>query len=153
MKNTASDQEKKARRQRGLEVFTKMAGPDMAKQFDKSANSGKFGSAIAEFSIDNAFADYWSRPNLSMRDRSLVTISILATLGQLQGLRSHVRMGIGNGLTIAEIEEALLQISAYAGYPASVVATTAALEELRSLGLVTDVKSFAEEPGFAIDNK
>ena len=60
-----------------------------------------------------------------------VKIGILIALRQTEVLKNHIRMGLTNGLTIRQIEEATIQAAAYAGFPAAHAASTAILEVLQ----------------------
>lgn len=62
--------------------------------------------------------EIWSRPQLDLRTKSLVTIATLAAMGRPLGLELNLRMAINNGATRQEIVETLLQIAPYAGFPA-----------------------------------
>jgi 4-carboxymuconolactone decarboxylase len=73
--------------------------------------------ALGSFAMDYVLGDLWCRPQLSRRDRSMIVISYLATLGSTEELAAHVRGGLNHGLTRTEIEEIILQVAAYAGYP------------------------------------
>jgi 4-carboxymuconolactone decarboxylase len=65
----------------------------------------------------------WSRPELSRRDRSLLVISVLAAQARDEELVLHTQNGLRNGLTREEIEEILLHVAAYAGFPAAMAAS------------------------------
>lgn len=71
----------------------------------------------AQLTNDVVFADLWRRTDLSPRDRSLVTIAALATGGDDDQLAFHVQRGLENGLTQAQIVEALTHLAFYAGWP------------------------------------
>jgi 4-carboxymuconolactone decarboxylase len=77
-----------------------------------------FGSALANVAVDSVFASIWTREGLERKQRSLVTIGILIALRQTSELKNHIEVGIRNGLSVQEIEEAILQAAAYAGFPA-----------------------------------
>ncbi len=77
---------------------------------------GDVGSMAFRF----AFGEIWSRPQLSRRDRSLCVIAILAALGQGEELAIHVPGGLHHGLTRTEIEEVMVQMTIYAGFPRAV---------------------------------
>lgn len=62
--------------------------------------------------------EIWSRPQLDLRTRSLVTISVLAALGRTLALDLNIRIVRNNGATREEITEALLHIAPCAGVPA-----------------------------------
>ena len=72
--------------------------------------------------------DIWERPGLSKRDHSLVTISALIALGRSDQLRSHLNLGLQNGLTKDEIAEAITHMALYSGWPSAVSAVTVARE-------------------------
>jgi len=72
-----------------------------------------------EFITRYAWGEVWSRPGLSRRDRSLVTLASLVTGGHDNEIGMHVRAAITNGVTRAEISEIILHTSIYAGLPAA----------------------------------
>lgn len=78
-----------------------------------------FNAPFQDFIAGQAWGAVWSRPGLDRRSRSMVTIALLAGLGRERELALHVRGGIANGLTPAEISEVLLQTAVYAGAPAA----------------------------------
>lgn len=65
----------------------------------------------------------WSRPQLSRRDRSLLVIATLAAQARDQELVAHTRNGLQHGLLPEEVEEVLLHVAAYAGYPAAMASS------------------------------
>jgi 4-carboxymuconolactone decarboxylase len=65
----------------------------------------------------------WARPQLNRRDRSLFIVAVLAAQARGEELEAHVRIGLRHGLTRSEIEEILLHIAAYAGFPAAMAAS------------------------------
>ncbi len=66
-----------------------------------------------------AWGEIWSRPGLTRAERSIVTLTALATLRQEEELAMHVRAAVRNGLTEAQVQEVLLQVAVYAGVPAA----------------------------------
>jgi 4-carboxymuconolactone decarboxylase len=79
---------------------------------------------------ESAFGMIWSRPNLALRDRSLVTVAQLAALGQIEELKAHLRGALNLGITKEELVEVLMQTAVYAGVPAANAALKAAAEVL-----------------------
>jgi len=70
-----------------------------------------------EATVDHLFADVWSRPGLSPRDRRLVTIGMLAPQDPDAALH-HLRAALGNGeITPDEVDEIVVQAAHYAGWP------------------------------------
>jgi 4-carboxymuconolactone decarboxylase len=75
----------------------------------------------------------WGRSALSRRDRSLMNLGMLSALNRSEEFTLHVRAAIGNGVTRAELEDALIQVAIYCGIPAGVEAFRIASEVLRKL--------------------
>jgi 4-carboxymuconolactone decarboxylase len=71
-------------------------------------------------------------------------ISTLIALDKPAELKNHLRFGLNNGLTTAELQEILIQTIPYVGFPAIAEATTAAIEVLRERGLDGGVKTAQE---------
>ena len=74
---------------------------------------------MTQYTTDVLFRDLWLRPDLAPRDRSLVTISALIANGQGAQLTGHTNIGMNNGLTQAEIAEAITHLAFYVGWPNS----------------------------------
>ena len=130
----------------GLAVIGGMMGQPFSDAMRAAATSGGFGSHIARMALDYAFADAWGRDGLAKRDRSLVVIATLIAQGQTLELKNHVKIGVANGLTVHEIEEALIQSLPYVGFPRISSALTAVIEALREAGHDPQAQT-AEERG------
>jgi 4-carboxymuconolactone decarboxylase len=86
----------------------------------QKAVQGLLGDAspgLANFTTDPLFKDVWLRPDLSPRDRSLVTITSLMANGQVAQLAGHLNRALDNGLTPEQAGEVVTQIAFYAGWP------------------------------------
>ena len=98
------------------------------------AVNDEFGAIAPKFvqlTNDVVFDDLWRRSDLSLRDRSLVTIAALAAMGDDDQLDVYLRRGLDSGLTRHQITEALTHLGFYAGWPK---ATKALAAVTRSLG-------------------
>ena len=73
--------------------------------------------ALGSFAIDHVLGTLWSRPQLSRRDRSLIVVTFLATLGAVDEFLTHVQGALNHGVTRDEIEEIVNQVAGYAGFP------------------------------------
>lgn len=133
-------------RTQGIDTFTRMMGADMADRLRSSAESGAYLSGTSGLALDFAFGGVWSRPGLEMKQRSLIVIAILIATRQYAELKNHLRIGIRNGLTATELEEALIQCLPYLGFPAVASAQGPLIEVLREVGLDPAVKT-PEERG------
>jgi 4-carboxymuconolactone decarboxylase len=89
---------------------------------------GDINPKFAELTDNVLFGDVWARPGLSPRDRSLVTVSALIAMNRPDQLRSHLQRAKDNGLTEAELVEAITHLAFYAGWPSAVTATNVARE-------------------------
>ena len=79
---------------------------------------------FSQLTNDVVFGDLWRRSDLSVRDRSLVTIAALAAMGDDEFLEPYLRRGVEAGLTRDQIAEALTHIGFYAGWPKATKALT-----------------------------
>ncbi len=74
------------------------------------------------------FGDVWERPELSKRDRSLITVAALVALNRPDQLRFHLAKALENGLTKPQLIEVITHLAFYAGWPNAVTAITTAKE-------------------------
>ncbi|OAP36827.1 4-carboxymuconolactone decarboxylase [Sinorhizobium glycinis] len=79
----------------------------------------EFDQPFQELITEAAWGHVWSRPALTKRERSIVTIALLAALGQDEEVAMHVRATANTGATREDICEALLHVAIYAGVPAA----------------------------------
>jgi len=127
------------RRAAGKDVLSTLRGGNVDADADAAATEDRLGT-LGSFVIDFGLGEIWTRPGLARRDRSLVVISILATLNQLNQLHSHVRGGVNHGLTQVEIEEVFIQLAGYAGFPRAIDAMTTALAAIAEVTGVDEIR-------------
>ncbi|ANL36754.1 MULTISPECIES: 4-carboxymuconolactone decarboxylase [Rhizobium] len=84
-----------------------------------AATATEFDHPFQELITEAAWGHVWSRPALSKRERSIVTIALLAALGQDDEVAMHVRATANTGATREDVCEALLHVAIYAGVPAA----------------------------------
>lgn len=110
----------------GREIQTKL-WPQMASG-GTPRPVNKLAPDFFEYVAETAFGKIWSRPNLAIRDRSMITVAMLAALGKTGELRGHL-MGARNlGISEDELVEVLMQVAVYAGVPAANEALNIAAE-------------------------
>ena len=80
------------------------------------------------------YGEIWERPQLSKRDRSLITVAVLQALVRDE-LSIHIPRGLDNGLTPAEISEIILHVTFYAGWPTGVQASVMPAEVFEERGV------------------
>ncbi|MDO1582973.1 4-carboxymuconolactone decarboxylase [Rhizobium oryzicola] len=83
------------------------------------AKETSFDAPFQELITESAWGNVWSRPNFTKRERSIVTIALLAALGQDEEVAMHIRATANTGATKEDIREALLHVAIYAGVPAA----------------------------------
>jgi 4-carboxymuconolactone decarboxylase len=104
---------------RAGEIMRQMLPPEnVAKMENPDPNPG-FGGEFARLAYEHAYVAHWTRPGLSPKERSLLTIGILIGLRNERELRSHFAAGLRNGLTAEQLEEIVYHATVYAGFPAA----------------------------------
>jgi 4-carboxymuconolactone decarboxylase len=83
------------------------------------ANSTDFDEPFQALITESAWGHVWSRPNFTKRERSIITIALLAALGQDEEVAMHVRATANTGASREDVREALLHVAIYAGVPAA----------------------------------
>jgi 4-carboxymuconolactone decarboxylase len=89
---------------------------------------GDFAPKLVELTDEVLFGDVWARPELSPRDRSLITCAALVTSGGVEQLRGHPDRALQNGLTETELKEMIIHLAFYAGGPRATSAISLARE-------------------------
>ena len=82
--------------------------------------------AVGEMAFDFAFGELWSREALSRRDRSMVTVAILGITRCTDELKIHLRAALNHGCSREELEEVMVHLSGYGGFPKAVEGIKAA---------------------------
>ena len=89
---------------------------------------GDIAPKLADLTDSVLFGDVWERPQLSPRDRSLVTVSALIAMNRPDQLRSHLARARQNGLTEEQLVEAITHLAFYSGWPNAITAVSVARE-------------------------
>ncbi len=82
-------------------------------------NATDFDQPFQAMITEAAWGHVWSRPDISKRERSMITIALLAALGHYDELAMHVRATTNTGASANDVREALLHVAIYAGVPAA----------------------------------
>ena len=77
---------------------------------------------------DVLFGDVWERPELSKRDRSLITVAVLQALYRTGQLPGRLNRALDNGVTKEELGELITHVAFYAGWPTAANAVPIAKE-------------------------
>jgi 4-carboxymuconolactone decarboxylase len=87
---------------------------------------GDFAPALVDFTDDVLFGQVWNRPQLSSKERSLVTVAALTTSGNTDQLVYHLDLAKKNSATEEELVEAITHLAFYAGWPKAMSALAVA---------------------------
>ena len=82
-------------------------------------NKTAFDQPFQDLITEAAWGHVWSRPEWTKRERSMVTIALLAALGHDEEVAMHVRATANTGATPDDLREAMLHVALYAGIPAA----------------------------------
>jgi len=77
---------------------------------------------FARMTVEHVFGNVWSRPGLTLEEREIVTSSVLVALGREHEQRLHFRAARNLGISRARLEEIVMHVAHYAGWPAAVTA-------------------------------
>jgi 4-carboxymuconolactone decarboxylase len=119
---------------RGLALRRAVLGAECVDGSMKSANN--FMMAFQHITTEWCWGYAWGRPTLGKKTRSMLNLAILTALGKAAEVKLHVRGAINNGLTVDDIQEALLHATVYCGIPAGLDTFKAANEVLKEMGKV-----------------
>jgi 4-carboxymuconolactone decarboxylase len=87
-----------------------------------------FAPKLVEITEKVLFGEVWERPQLSKRDRSLITCAALVATGKTEQMSFHFPRAIENGVTQEEVIELITHLAFYAGWPNAMSAATRAKE-------------------------
>ncbi len=77
---------------------------------------------FGRMTVEHVFGNLWSRPGLTLEEREIVTTSVLVALGREHEQRLHFRGARNLGPSRAKLEEILMHVAHYAGWPVAVTA-------------------------------
>lgn len=100
----------------GMSVRKEVLGEDHVERAE--AATSEIDREFQRWITENVWGEVWTRPQLDLRSRSMITIAILGALNH-EELELHLRAARNTGLTIEEISEVLMHVAVYAGVPAA----------------------------------
>ena len=102
--------------EKGLNTRRKVLG---AEHVDKAmANVDAFSKPMQELVTEFCWGACWGRDGLSLKERSLVNLSMIAALNRPHEFQVHVRGALNNGVSVEEIQDVCIHIATYCGMPA-----------------------------------
>lgn len=117
---------KSDRFEKGMVVRRKVLGDAYVDQAMKNADA--FSMPLQDFVTENAWGTVWVRDGLTLKERSLITVSAIIAMNRPHELKLHIRGAINNGVSKLELREVFLHCGAYCGAPAVVDAFRIARE-------------------------
>ncbi|MHA7884528.1 4-carboxymuconolactone decarboxylase [Nitratireductor rhodophyticola] len=112
-----SNKEKSERYRQGMETRRSVLGDAWVDGAE--ARKTAFDEPFQDLITEAAWGHVWSRSEWTGRERSMVTIALLAALGQDEELALHVRATANTGASAEDLREAMLHVAIYAGVPAA----------------------------------
>jgi len=143
----SNSSEKSERYQSGMATRRSVLGDAHVDR--SSTNITEFDAGFQEFITEGAWGTVWSGSHWTNRERSMVTIALLAGLGHDEEVAMHVRAAVNTGATIEDIREAMMHVAVYAGVPAANHAIKIIKKTYQDMG----VDSNKMEPRQMGDNK
>lgn len=101
--------------EKGMETRRAVLGDEHVDRAE--ASKTEFDADFQEYITKSAWGSVWSRPGLTRRERSLITIALLAALGHEDELAMHIRATRNTQATVEDVKEVLLHTAIYAGVP------------------------------------
>jgi 4-carboxymuconolactone decarboxylase len=95
---------------------------------------GDFAPKLVDLTDEVLFGDVWERPQLSKRDRSMITCAALIATGKTEQMEFHIPNAIKNGVTQQELVEMITHLAFYVGWPSAMSAIGKAKELLAKTG-------------------
>jgi 4-carboxymuconolactone decarboxylase len=118
---TPSDEERRAR---GRQQFAEVTGFEAPEPTD----------AFTQMTVDHVFAEIWTRPGLTRKERRWIALSCAAAASAERPLRFHVSSALATGdITIDEMREFVAQFAVYQGYPKAATLSALVDEAWRAL--------------------
>lgn len=115
--------------EKGQKMRRILLGDAYADRIEKEASAEGLGSYMKTYAAEAGFGSIWSREALDLRSRSLLTIGMLISQQATHELKLHFQIGMRNGLSLQELEEAVYHAVPYLGFPKAAIA----LEVLKSV--------------------
>ena len=121
------------RYEQGMRIRRKVLGD--AHVDAAEARKRGFDAAFQALIAEGAWGSVWARETISLRERSMLTIALLAACGNFDELPMHIRATANTGASPDDVIEALLHVAVYAGVPKANRAIAIARETYADMGI------------------
>lgn len=92
----------------------------MKELFGAEPRSGMMQEDFLKITVENLFGDVWGRPGLETRERSMITVAALTVLARERELKVHLRGALNVGISREKINEIMIHLAHYGGWPVGV---------------------------------
>jgi 4-carboxymuconolactone decarboxylase len=94
--------------------------------------------ALEAYTESKLLGEVWKRPNLSSRDRSIVTIAALISRQQTIEMPYYFQLALDSGVTPGELSEIIFHLAFYCGWPNATAAASAARDVFKKRAIRAD---------------
>lgn len=101
--------------EKGMKVRRKVLGDAYVDQAEK--NKTAFDQPFQELITEAAWGHLWANDQISLRDRSMLTLALLAATGNFSEIAMHIRATAQTGATKEDVMQAFMHVAIYAGVP------------------------------------
>jgi 4-carboxymuconolactone decarboxylase len=92
----------------------------MKQLFGSEPRPGTMHEDFLQITVENLFGDIWNRPGLELHERSLITVAALTVLARERELKVHLRGALNAGISRDKINEIMIHLAHYGGWPVGV---------------------------------
>ena len=101
--------------EKGMKVRRKVLGDDHVNRTE--ANKTAFDEPFQSLITESAWGNVWANDRISLRERSMLTLALLAATGNFEEIPMHIRATVNTGASKEDIMEAFQHVAIYAGVP------------------------------------
>ncbi len=92
----------------------------MKELFGAEPRPGTMHEDFLQITVENLFGDIWTRPGLELQERSMITVAALTVLARERELKVHIRGALNAGISREKINEMMIHLAHYGGWPVGV---------------------------------
>jgi len=92
----------------------------MKQLFGAEPRPGTMHEDFLQITVENLFGDIWNRPGLELKERSMITVAALTVLARERELKTHLRGALNAGISREKINEMMVHLAHYGGWPVGV---------------------------------
>ena len=118
---------------KGMKIRRKVLGDAQVDAAESSKTA--FDEAFQTLITEGAWGSVWARDTISLRERSMLTLALLAATGNFEEIAMHIRATANTGASADDVLEALLHVAVYAGVPRANQAIKIARATYREMGI------------------